>query len=83
MGVSLLAALGMRDGWVAASEEQYVELAVAAAADVAALAKLRAELRGRMLASPLCNAAAFVRALEDTYRRASHPAGNVPEVLSG
>lgn len=69
VGVSLLAALGMREGWVASSVDEYVALALAAAADVPKLAALRASLRGRMLASALCDAPAFVRSLEDTYRR--------------
>ena len=68
MGVSLLAALGLHEGWVARSIDEYVALAVAAAADVPKLARLRAELRPRMLASPLCDAPAFVRGLEDVYR---------------
>ena len=68
MGVSLLGALGMRGGWVAASVDEYVALALAAAADVPKLAALRTALRGHMLASRLCDAPAFVRGLEDAYR---------------
>ena len=69
VGVSLLARLGMRGGWVAASEDEYVRLAVQAAADVLGLAALRGGLRARVLGSPLCDARAFTRGLEAQYRR--------------
>ncbi|CAK0734281.1 hypothetical protein CVIRNUC_000409 [Coccomyxa viridis] len=69
VGVSLLAVLGMRGGWVAASEDEYVRLAVQAAADVPGLAALRAGLRARVLGSPLCDGRAFTRGLEEQYRR--------------
>lgn len=68
VGVSLLAALDMREGWVAASEDDYVQLAVEAAADVGSLGALRAGLRARVLASPLCDGPGFTRQLEDVYR---------------
>ena len=69
VGVSLLAALDMREGWVAASEDEYVRLAVEAATDVGRLAALRAGLRADILASPLCDAPNFTAQLEDVYRR--------------
>ena len=69
MGVSLLAALSMREGWVADSEDQYVQLAVEAAADVGSLAALRADLRPHILTSPLCDAPSFTVQLEEVYRR--------------
>ncbi len=59
----------MRKGWVAASEDDYVQLAVEAAADVASLGAMRASLRARMLASPLCDGLGFTRRLENVYRR--------------
>ena len=59
----------MREGWVADSEDQYVQLAVEAAADVARLAALRADLRAHILASPLCDAPTFTAQLEAVYRR--------------
>ena len=59
----------MRNGWVAASEDEYVRLAVQAAADVPSLAALRAGLRARVLGSPLCDGPAFTRGLEAQYRR--------------
>ena len=69
VGVSLLAVLDMRSGWVAASEDEYVRLAVQAAADLPALAALRAGLRARVLGSPLCDGPAFTRGIEAQYRR--------------
>ncbi|BDA40757.1 probable UDP-N-acetylglucosamine-peptide N-acetylglucosam [Coccomyxa sp. Obi] len=69
VGVSLLDAIGMREGWVAQSEDEYVRLAVAAAADIAKLAALRGRLRMHMLSSRMCDAPTFVRQLEDVYRQ--------------
>ena len=69
VGVSLLNAVGLQRGWVATDQDEYAALAVAAARDVQGLAALRAGLRARMLASPLCDGRAFVGRLEDTYRQ--------------
>ncbi|WP_175803994.1 tetratricopeptide repeat protein [Burkholderia ambifaria] len=63
---SLLHAAGMPD-WIAGDEDDYVAKAVAAAQDGARLAALRATLRERTLASPLCDAARFARNLEDAF----------------
>jgi len=72
VGVSLLDAVGLRAGWVARSQDEYVVRAVAAAADLPALAALRAGLRPRMLASRLCDGPAFVARLEGVYRGLWH-----------
>jgi len=55
---SHLTNVGLGD-WVAADVAGYVEIAVARAADLPALARLRAGLRPRMRASPLCDARHF------------------------
>ncbi len=53
---------------VAATPEDYVQLAVALVQDPARLITLRQGLRERMAASPLCDAAGYTRALEAAYR---------------
>ncbi|MBR8186087.1 tetratricopeptide repeat protein [Burkholderia ambifaria] len=63
---SLLHAAGMGD-WIAAGEDAYLAKAIAFARDRDALAALRATLRERTLASPLCDAARFARNLEDAF----------------
>jgi protein O-GlcNAc transferase len=59
-GDSILGACGMQD-WVVDSEDDYVARAVAAVADIDALAKLHDNLRARMEKSPLCDGAGFAR----------------------
>ncbi|QTO18860.1 tetratricopeptide repeat protein [Burkholderia seminalis] len=63
---SLLHAAGMGD-WIADDEASYLAKAVASAQDCDGLAALRATLRERTLASPLCDAARFARNLEDAF----------------
>ncbi|MEI6559460.1 MAG: tetratricopeptide repeat protein [Rhodospirillaceae bacterium] len=67
MGASLLTRLGL-DELIAADPAAYLEIAAALATDRARLAGLRAGLRQRMTASPLCDAAALARRLETAYR---------------
>lgn len=55
--------------WIAADTDDYVEKAAAFARDTKTLAALRAGLRGRLLASPLCDAPRFARNLEEALRR--------------
>ena len=57
-GESILRNLGM-EAWVARDADDFVARAVRHAADVEALALLRAGLRARLLASPLCDAPRF------------------------
>jgi predicted O-linked N-acetylglucosamine transferase (SPINDLY family) len=57
------------DQFVASGEDEYVDIARRAAGDVAALGALRADLRARMAASALIDAAKFTRNLEQAYRR--------------
>lgn len=64
---AMLRLLGL-DDWVADSPADYVRLAVAKSREPAALAPLRAGLRERMAASPLCDAGRFAVDLETAYR---------------
>ena len=67
-GASLLTAAGLPD-WVADTEADYVAQAVARAADLDALAALRAALRARVSTSPLYDAPRFARHFEDALWR--------------
>lgn len=67
VGASLLDRVGLAD-LVAASPEAYVDLAVQLAFDLTRLAELRRTLRDRVQASPLGQAEAFTRALEEALR---------------
>lgn len=67
MGESILYALGMPE-WIAQDEAEYVAKAAAFAGDRAGLAAVRAQLRGRLLASPICDAPGFARNLEAAFR---------------
>ena len=60
------------DDWVAADLAAYHALALRRAADLPALAALRAGLRQRMRASPLCDAARFGAGLGAALRHAWH-----------
>ncbi len=62
-GASLLASTGL-DDWIAADEDDYVARAIALASAQERLARLRADLRERALASPLFDAERFARNLE-------------------
>jgi predicted O-linked N-acetylglucosamine transferase (SPINDLY family) len=68
-GLCLLSNLEL-ERLVARSWEEYVDIAARLAADLPALAQLRAGLRQRMAASPLLDAQAFTRELEVLYRDA-------------
>lgn len=57
-GVSILRNLGL-DEWIADNEDDFLERARRHAADLGALAALRAGLRQRLLSSPLCDAPRF------------------------
>src|SRR5258708_846464 len=67
VGESVLTTLGLAE-LVAASPADYLTAAIDLAGDVARLAALRADLRQRLVASPLCDARAFARDLEIGYR---------------
>lgn len=65
-GVGLLACAGLQD-WIATGEEDYVRCAATHAAGLPRLAALRAELRPRLLASPVFDAALFASRLQDAF----------------
>jgi protein O-GlcNAc transferase len=65
-GASMLRCVGLGD-WVATSEQEYVEIALARVNDLESLGDLRSGLRSRALASPLFDAARFARNLEDAF----------------
>jgi len=67
VGESLLNSTGLGD-WLAKTEDEYIARAVAAAADLPALAALRQGLRAQVAASPLCDAPRFARNLEAAFR---------------
>jgi len=69
VGASLLAATGLEQ-CIAEDEQGYIAIAAALAAEHDRLAALRAELRPRLLASPLCDAPRFARNLEAILRDA-------------
>lgn len=64
---TLLCNLDLRE-LAATTEEDYVRKAVDLARDLPRLSRLRAELRPRMMASPLMDAPRFARAMERAYR---------------
>lgn len=68
MSQTILKAVGLED-WVAPDMDAYVEMAVRAASDLAALAPLRSGLRDRVAASPFCDGPAFTANLEAAYRQ--------------
>lgn len=67
LGASILRGLG-RPEWIAHSENEYVDKAVALANDLPALAQIRAGMRGEIERSELADGAAFARKLEEAYR---------------
>jgi protein O-GlcNAc transferase len=67
VGESLLNTVGLPD-WVAADGDDFVAKAVRMSSDVARLAELRQSLRGRMAASPLCDAPRFAENFEAALR---------------
>lgn len=66
MGASIVRALGHPE-WVARSEMDYLDKAVALARDVEQRKVLRARQRDRMASSPLCDAKDLARHLEGAY----------------
>ncbi|MEI6002940.1 tetratricopeptide repeat protein [Paraburkholderia bengalensis] len=67
VGESILNTVGLSE-WIARDDEDYVAKAVYFSASMAQLAGLRATLRDRLAASPLCDAPLFARHLEDAFQ---------------
>jgi predicted O-linked N-acetylglucosamine transferase (SPINDLY family) len=67
VGVTILANAGLAE-LIAQSVDEYVEIARSLAQDTARLGRMRAGLRAQMQASPLIDAQALTRGLEDAYR---------------
>jgi predicted SAM-dependent methyltransferase len=67
VGASILQRIGLGE-LVAETEDDYLAKALALAADPARLADLRAGMRQRMRASPLCDGQGLARDLEAAYR---------------
>lgn len=63
--------VGLED-WVVSDEAGYIEQALARAADIPGLIALRATLRDRMRASPLCDAPRFGTAFGAALRATWH-----------
>ncbi len=63
MGASMLQTLGLPE-LIAEDDEGYVSAAVSLACDLPRLAKIRSEMRPRMLATPLGNGALYAREFE-------------------
>lgn len=66
-GSGIMQAMEMPE-WVAQSEADYVDRAVAFASDLPALAALRSSLHERFVSSSLCDAPRFARNLEQAFR---------------
>ena len=67
VSASLLTTVGLT-AWIAETAQEFVEKAIAVAAEVPALAALRADLRARIASSPLCDGASYAAAVEAAYR---------------
>jgi len=67
MGVSIFTAVGLEE-LIAPDDAAFVAIAAGLAADLPRLAELRAGLRERLRASPICDAAGFTGRLEEAYR---------------
>ena len=67
VGVSLLSQVGLTE-FVAETQEQYLDKAILLAGDREKLRRLRVDLRIRMAASSLCDAASIAKRVESAYR---------------
>jgi predicted O-linked N-acetylglucosamine transferase (SPINDLY family) len=72
VSASLLTTVNL-DAWVTTSSEAFVVHAQSAARDIAALTRLRVDLRARMRGSALCDGAPYAAAVEAAYRKMLAP----------
>jgi predicted O-linked N-acetylglucosamine transferase (SPINDLY family) len=64
---AILSAAGMSD-WVAADEDEYIQIALKAASTPERLRAIRHELPARIASSSGCHPAVYAKAVEDAYR---------------
>jgi predicted O-linked N-acetylglucosamine transferase (SPINDLY family) len=69
VSASVLTAVGRSD-WIAADEDQFVQIALRLIEDLPTLSAARQELRPAMMRSALTDERGFVVELEDAYRQA-------------
>lgn len=67
VGASILSRVGLQE-LICGTEADYVNRAVALAADLERLKTLRTQMRERLTGSPLCDAASFAGMVEDSYQ---------------
>lgn len=67
VGRSLLSQVGLPE-LIASEPDEYVGIAVELAREASRRAAMRHDLRARMAASPLCDAPAFARKIEEAYQ---------------
>ena len=67
IGASILSTLG-REEWIAHSEQEYIDKAIALASDTGKLKAIRSSLREEMKMSPIMDHKGFVHELEKTYQ---------------
>ena len=68
MSLSILSTLGLNE-LIAQTQEEYVDICVKVATDVAYLQKLRTSMREKMQSSTLMDPGTFTRQLEEIYRK--------------
>ena len=68
VGASILRRLDLDRELIAATQQEYVDLAVALSGDIPRLERMRKELRTRMAHSALCDASGFTEQVETSFR---------------
>jgi len=68
VSAAVLAAAGMSE-WIAGDEDEYEQIALEMAEDPPHLARIRRDVRQRLLMSPVCDTRRYAKAVEAAYRR--------------